>query len=210
MQDTRPPLRPQALAELSPEATAACPELAALAALSRAGLPVADVVVVPGAIEERFYRLNNLPRRLQRLFAAVDPEDPDEDDVEEAAPAAEALIAQHFLLDEVIDDFYAATRRLPAALRVRRAEEDGEIAVRGRPALLALKHTYQRDWSYQAVWGRLAAGRGVALEARPVLVHDASDGTVPSELARRAADTLGRRVALQASSAGRITGVRPG
>lgn len=209
MQATHPLSLPLALAELPAEAVGEDREITALAALASAGLPVASVVVVPASVEERFYRLNNLPDRLNRAFAAVDPTDPDEDDVEEAAPAAEALIAEHYMLDEFIDAFYAATRGLPAMLCVRRPEQDGDRVARGRPALMALKRTYQRDWSFEAVWSRLQNVGAIALEARPVLVHDAAQRAVPAALAERAAGVLGRQVDVRATGTGRITGVRP-
>lgn len=200
---------PLALSTLPPEVSASDPELAALAELARAGFALAPLVVVPAAVEERFYRLNNLPDRLAAAFANVDPADPDEDDVEEAVPVAEALIRGHYLLDEFVDDFYAATRPLPAELRVRRPEQDGETAARGRPSLLALKHAYQRDWSFEAVWNRLKARQGIALEARPVLVHGADDRAAPESLNGRAGAALGRRVTVRVTAEGRICGVRP-
>ncbi|HKI58904.1 MAG TPA: hypothetical protein VKA00_06810 [Trueperaceae bacterium] len=208
MKATHPLTRPLPLTDLPPEVTGEDREIAALAALARAELPVASVVVVPAAVEERFYRLNNLPHRLNEVFATVDPRDPDEDDVEEAAPAAEALIARHYLLDEFIDDFYAATRPLPSMLRVRRPEQEGEPAARGRESLLALKRAYQRDWSFDAVWGRLEGRGAIALEARPVLLHGADDGDAPASLVERAAAALGREVALRVTGSGRIAGVR--
>ncbi|MEJ2665717.1 MAG: hypothetical protein P8Z81_01230 [Deinococcales bacterium] len=209
MQATRIDTLPMALSEVPPEVPATDRELATLLELARAGLPVAPVVVVPAAVEERFYRFNNLPDRLIAAFADVDPEDPDEDDVEEAVPVAQALIRQHYLLDEVIDAFYAATRNLPPELRIRRPEHDGETAARGRPALLALKHAYQRDWSFEAVWARLQARDAIALEARPVLVHGAEDRAAPQPLLARVASLLERRVAVRVTGDGRICGVRP-
>lgn len=200
--------RPAPVTELPPEVVAEDRELAALVSLARADLPVATVVVVPAAVEERFYRLNNLPHRLNEIFASVDLRDPDEDDVEEAAPDAQALVGQHYLLDEFIDAFYGALRALPAMVEVRRPEQGGESVPRGRPALLALKRAYQRDWSFDAVWRRLESGADIALEARPVLVHDARDGDAPSELLERARGVLGTDVALRATASGRITGVR--
>ncbi len=200
--------RPRPLASLDPAELDADPELHDLAALAAASVPVATVVIVPSAAEERFYRLNNLPQQLLRAFAAVDPSDPDEDDVEEAAPAARRLIREHFLLDEFVDAFYEELSQLPPDLRVRRGGEDGEAAARGRPALLALKHVYERDWTAEAVLGRLAAGHGIALEARPVLLHAADDGHPAGELSRRASAALGSPVVVSAAQ-GRVTRVRP-
>ena len=51
-------------------------EVAALYALQEAGLKVAPLRIVPAAAEESFYRLNNLPTRLNALFAGVDVGDP--------------------------------------------------------------------------------------------------------------------------------------
>ncbi len=214
MQAPPPLARPASLRDLPPELLAEHPEVADLAALSAAGLPVGALVVVPSALEERFYRLNNLPALLNDLFAAVDPADPDEDDVEEACPSAEALVRQHYMLDETIDDFYQATEGLPARLHVRRPYHDGRVAVRGRPALMALKQVYQSDWSYDAVWARLQEGRGIALEARPVLVHGADEaeggaegGAERDALRRRAAEALGAPCRLRLTEDGSIVGV---
>ena len=210
MQATHPLSRPRPLRALPPELLQSDEEVAALATLAAAGLPVGSVVVVPAAVEERFYRLNNLPALLNQIFRAVDPEDPDEDDVEEATPAAEALVRQHYMLDEFIDDFYQATSSLPGTLCVRRPREEGRVAARGRPALLALKRTYQQDWSFEAVWARLERQRAVALEARPVLLHNARAGIVPDDLAARAAEALGFPAQLRVEEEGAIVGVRPG
>jgi len=213
MQAPPPLARPTSLPDLPPEVLAEHPEVADLAALSAAGQPVGALVVVPSALEERFYRLNNLPALLNDLFAAVDPADPDEDDVEEACPPAEALVRQHYMLDETIDDFYQATQGLPERLHVRRPYRDGRVAVRGRPALMALKQLYQSDWSYDAVWARLREGRGIALEARPVLVHgvDEAEGGARDDaratLTRRAAQTLGAPCRLRLTGDGAIVGV---
>jgi hypothetical protein len=210
---TTPPLaRPQPLDQLRPELVNAHQELADLAALAAAGLPVASLLVVPAAVEERFYRLNNLPALLNEVFARVDPDDPDEDEVEEACPAAETLVRQHYLLDEFVDAFYAAIAELPLQMCVRRILTDGEDAVRGRPALMALKHVYQRDWSYASVWDRLERRQGIALEARPVLLHGAegtADGVDAGEaLAARASEVLGTPVRLRLADGGGVVGVR--
>jgi len=197
---------------LPPELLSQHPELADLAALSAAGLPVGSVVVVPSAVEERFYRLNNLPALLNEVFAAVDPADPDEDDVEEAIPAAEALVRQHYMLDETVDDFYRATADLTDRVHVRRPMCNGEVALRGRPALMALKRLFQSDWSYEAVWERLRRGHGIALEARPALLHDIDDvegltGGAEEVLTRRAADALGTPCRVRLTAQGAIVGV---
>ena len=207
MQATQPLARPMPLSELPAPLLESHREVAALAHLAAAGLPLGSVVVVPAQVEERFYRLNNLPERLTRLFAAVDPTNPDEDDVEEAAPEAERLVRQHYLLDEFIDDFYRATAALPDRLRVRRPLEAGGSALRGRPALMALKRTYQRDWGYDAVWERLSVHGAIALEARPVLLHDDAEGTPSAELVARVREALGPGARPRVTADGRIVGI---
>lgn len=186
-----PSWRPLPLAGLPPGHPARKePEIAALLALAAAGLPVATVVVVPAEAEERFYRLNNLPERLSGLFAGVDLRDPDEDDLEELAPEAQALLRGHFLLDEVVDAFYEATASLPARLAVRRPDADGVRVGRGRPALLALKRAWADEWTVEALDARLRGDGGLAPTARPVLVHGPPE-PAPAELAARVRATLG-------------------
>ncbi len=221
MQDLDPRVRPAAPDRLQPDELTGDWELAALAALARAGVPLAPMVVVPAAAEERFYRLNNLPARLLEIFADVDAADPDEDDVEEAAPEAVALVRQHYLLDEFIDAFYESVAALPDRVRVRRSAhtgtegapaggaEDGEVAARGRPALLALKHAFQWDWGAAAVMRRIAASGSIALEARAVVLQPAEDRPAPEVLLRRAAEVLGRPVRLWVAEGGGVSRVAP-
>lgn len=202
-----PLTRPLPLRQLPPELANAESEIADLSALASAGLPLAAIVVVPAAVEERFYRYNNLPEQLMQLFAAVDVDRPDEDDVEEASPAAQELVRQHYLMDETIDDFYAATAGLVGRVCVRRPGGTGLTTVAGRPALLAVKHLFRSDWSFDAVWDRLERRASVALDARPVLVHEAPAASAPAELVARAAEVLGYAVSLRTTSAGAIVGV---
>lgn len=159
------------------------PELAALLALSQAGLPVASLVVVPSAAETRFYELNNLPARLRALFAGVDPYDPDEDDLEALAPEAKAMIQTHFLLDEFIDQFYAALAPLSPRLRLRRAgDHPGLEAAKGRPALLALKALWAAEWSQAAIAARLRQAGTLAPSPTAVIVHEADMQPAPEPL----------------------------
>ena len=140
-------------------------EVAALYALQEAGLKVAPLRIVPAAAEESFYRLNNLPTRLNALFAGVDVGDPDEDDVEELAPEAQGLLMTHYLLDEFVDLFYEGLAGLPGRVRLRRPQKGdqarlpGRVASRGRPALLALKTLWADDWSFDTLMARLKRGR---------------------------------------------------
>jgi hypothetical protein len=157
-------------------------ELSALERLARAGVPLARIAIVPAGAEERFYRLNNLAERIRALFDDVDLDDPDEDDIEEVAPRAQALLVGHYLLDETIDEFYRAIGPLGARLQVRRAGEAGERVAAGRPALLAVKRLWQRTWSIERVLGRLRSGGPLAPDAAPVLIH-AADAELPGGVA---------------------------
>ena len=191
----------------------ASPELAALTRLAAAGVRLAPLRVVPAAAEETFYRLNNLPAQLSTLFSGLDLSDPDEDDLEERAPAAQALLRQHFLLDEFVDLFYAGLAGLPPRLRVRRpnapgTQENGRVVTRGRPALLALKDTWTDDWSFGALWARTTAEGTVALTARPVLLAPPTQGDAGDAEAGRASQLLGQRVRLLHDPTLGVTGVR--
>lgn len=189
MLDPSDPFGPRGLAAWEPAGHAPAGELAWLRALAEAGDPVAPLVVVPSAAEERFYRLHNLPERLRRLFAAVDPADPDEDDLEELAPEAQHLFDGSFFLDEFIDQFYDAIDALPERLELRRpGGAPGRVARRGRQALLALKGIWRDDWSYDALVARLGRERTVGLEPRPTLIHAAGDA--PDRVASERAGAL--------------------
>lgn len=185
----------------------AAPELAALARLTEAGWRWRGVAL-PASLEEGFYRLNNLPRRLAALYAGLDPRDPDEDIVEEAEEEALALVGQHYLLDETVDAIYEALSGLPAAVTVRRPDAGAGLgADHPRAALLAVKHLMQADWRVDAVLDRLSLTASLALDARPVLVTPADERD--SEAAsRRASELLGSAVRVRVDAHGDLTGVR--
>lgn len=195
---------PRSLAELG-GAPPLAPELEQLLSLHQAGFALAPLRVVPAAAEESFYRLNNLPERLRELFAAVDASNPDEDEVEEVAPAARELIMAHYLLDEFIDLFYQALEPLPAKLHLRRAGAPGLWVLKGRPALVALKELWAADWQFEAVMARLERRASVALEARPVLLGPAEEEAADQELAARVRAFLGSRVPVFTQADGAIT-----
>ncbi len=170
-------------------------------------VPLAERVWIPAAAEETFYRLNHLPPRLTALFADVASTDPDEDDVDEIAPRARALVASHVLLDDWVDAFYEATRPLAERLEVRRPGAAGRRASRGRPALLALRAVWGEAWSDDAVTRRLRATGSVALDARPIIVHAAGDAPADRALATRIADALGGPRDVRVLPDGRVTRV---
>ena len=148
-------------------------ELAWLLRAERSGLPVTPMVIVPSDVETGFYALNNLPERLRRLFDGVASPDPDEDDLEDLAPEAQALVRGHALLEEVIERLYEAFGGLPERVVVRRAGSGGVVVRRGRESLLALKRLWADDWEVDAIAARLRAGHGLAPRGHSVLIHDA-------------------------------------
>ncbi len=172
------------------------------------GVPVAPIVVVPARVESDFYRWNHLAPRWTQLLSAVDPRDPDEDDLDELLPRAAAWVMEHALLDGVVDAFYAALGGLPARLTVRRPATEGLVAPRGRPALLALKRTWAAEWEVDAVLGRVAAGVGWLAPARPVLVHGADLRPDP-QLSAAVTTALGRPVRAWADDEGRAARLAP-
>lgn len=193
---------PWPASDAAPPAIAGEPaELAALAE----ELPLAPRVWIPAEAEEAFYRLNHLPPRLAALFEGVASHDPDEDDVEEIAPAARALLAGHALLDAWVDAFYDETSKLGDRLRVRRPGAPGRTAAAGRPALLALRRVWAEAWRDEAVLARLRARGSVALDAAPIVVQAADDAPAPTELAARVAEILGEPRAAFCLPDGRLT-----
>jgi hypothetical protein len=182
-------------------------ELASLVRLAGAGFAVAPTRIVSPADEERFYRLNNLPQRLSDLFSVVDYRDPDEDDVEDLIPHAQALLKTHYLLDEFIDLFYLSLEDMPGRLLLRRpSRREGLEASKGRPTLLALKTLWAMEWTLESVMARLKSG-SIALQAQPVLIQPASSQAAPESLSDRASELLGKKVTLLKSTDHGITHV---
>jgi hypothetical protein len=181
----------------------AAPELAWLRRAQELGVPIAPMAIVTEAVERDFYRLAHLEPRVRAHFAAVDPRDPDEDDLEDLAPDVAAWVLDAALLVEVVEGFYEAQAGLSARVRVRRSGADGVIAVRGRPALVAVKRTWAADWSPAAIAARLSAGGGWMPRPAPVLVHDA-DLRPDAAAARAASEALGRDVDAWCDARGRL------
>ncbi|CAN5684655.1 hypothetical protein BH23DEI1_BH23DEI1_13900 [soil metagenome] len=139
----------------------------------RGDVQATPMVVVPTGVEAAFYQLNNLPERLRRVFDGVDLNDPDEDDLEELAPEAEALVRAHVLESEVIERLYELMAPLAERLVLRRSGGAGVEVQRGRPALLAMKRLWSDDWRAEALDRRLRGGLGLAPAAAPLALHDA-------------------------------------
>lgn len=178
-------------------------ELAWLRGAEAHGVPVAPMAVVPPQVEADFYRWNNLPERIEGLLAKLDPDDPDEDDVEDLLPTVAAWVRGHALLDAVVDTFYDALGGLPTRLMVRRPGAPGSEALRGRPALIAVKRLWAEDWLLGPTLARTRAGDGWLPAPRPVLIHGADLHADPA-VAAAAIRALGRPVAAWSDPEGRL------
>lgn len=178
-------------------------ELAWLRRAQDLGVPVAPMAVVTADVERDFYRLAQLEPRVRARFAHVDPRDPDEDDLEELAPEVGAWVLDAALLVEVVEGFYEALAGLPARVRVRRPGDEGMAAVRGRPALVAVKRVWAADWTVAAIATRLAAGGDWMPEPAPVLVH-AADLQPDPVAAAAATRAVGREVEAWCDGRGRL------
>lgn len=172
------------------------PEIIDLQALTECGFPVARMVVVPSAVEEEFYRLNNLAVQLEAHFAGIDPSDPDDEDIEDLAPGAEVLVNGRYLLDEFIDRFYELISSLPDDVRVRRPGENGSSGRGGRGSLLSVKRAWSSDWLFEPLWARLSSGGPLLPTPRGLLLHAAALDPLPHALARDASALLGKPLSL--------------
>ena len=181
----------------------AADELAWLRRAEAHGVPVAPMAVVPPQVEADFYRWNNLPERIEALLAGLDPRDPDEDDVEDLLPTVSAWVRDHALLDAVVDTFYDALGGLPSRLTVRRPGAPGSPALRGRPALIAVKRVWAEDWLLAPSLARAHGGRGWLPAPRPVLIHTADVRADPA-VAAAAARALDRPIHAWSDPEGRL------
>ena len=144
---------------------------------AQAEFQVGDLRIIPATAEESFYKLNNLPEQLARLFTKVDLSDPDIDDIEDISPAAQALFKKHYLLDEFIDAFYDSIEEMDSKLCIRQLNGQGTSAItelsaiRGRPLLLKLKELWALDWGFDALYKRIQDTGKFGLEARALIIH---------------------------------------
>ncbi len=193
------PNRPLKLQELNQEhPLLQSGELALLYKLQQGAThSVADVRIIPATAEENFYKLNNLPEQFAKLFKKVDLSDPDEDDIEDIAPEAQALFKKHYLLDEFIDVFYEAIEPLDTKLTIRQLYTDSDAVVtelsatRGRPLLLKLKELWAMDWGFDAIFKRIQATGKFGLEARALIIHTANYEASSTEQNQDIAEALG-------------------
>ncbi len=128
-------------------------EPACLQKLAAAGARLVPTWVVPAWVEDEFYRLNNLPAQIERLFAGVWGARVDEERLAAAAARARELIVRSYLLAERGENFVASLPAGPYTLR-----RAGELRLErgGTPleALWALKRLWAARWSAEAVMER--------------------------------------------------------
>jgi len=180
-------------------------ELALLYRLKEANIAeaqVGDLRIIPATAEEAFYKLNNLPEQLAKLFTKVDLSDPDEDDIEDIAPEAQLLFKKHYLLDEFIDVFYDSIETMDTKLSIRKLQhsstelpEGNELsATRGRPLLLKLKELWAMDWSFDAIYKRIKDTGSFGLEAQTLVIHTTNYEACSSQENELIADALADRL----------------
>ena len=183
-------------------------ETSDLKQLWEAGFEISPTLIIPAEIEENYYRLNNLPEQLSLLFKYVNTQNPDEDDIEELEPLALALFKKHFLLDEIIDLFYAALEPLPSKITMRRSgSTQTRTALKGRPSLIALKKLWADAWTYDALLNRIESTQSIAVEAQHVFIQAKSDYQIYND--ERVADILGKSVEVKMDAQNRITQLLP-
>ncbi|MCP2014326.1 hypothetical protein L1280_001463 [Deinococcus sp. HSC-46F16] len=147
-------------------------------------------MVVPASYEEAFYRGNNLPEQLRRLFSGLNPARLDEDLLETLAPRAAELVRTSALSDDAVQLFYRALGNAGLSMgevHLRRPggqqTEAAAVTPPGTAALHALKRLWARDWTFGAVLARLDEHGSVGLEARPVLLFAGEPGRPAPALA---------------------------
>ncbi|WP_457636702.1 hypothetical protein [Oceanithermus sp.] len=156
------------LAESQEEGEPAC-----LQELAAAGERLLPTWVVPAWVEEEFYRLNNLTRQIERLFAGVWGVRVDEERLARAAEQARALIHQSYLLAERGEGFVSG---LPPRSYCLRRPGSLELFCGGSPqeALWALKHVWAARWRLAEVMER-----GPELPPPQVVLVQAAVGEEP-------------------------------
>lgn len=121
--------------------------------LAAAGAPLVETWVVPAWLEDEFYRLNNLPRQLERIFAGVWGTRVDEERLAAASKRAQEALRQSYLLPERGENFVRAlpagpfVLRRPGSLRLWRGAD-------AQQALWALKRLWAARWEAEAVMER--------------------------------------------------------
>ncbi|WP_460317209.1 hypothetical protein [Thermus oshimai] len=167
------------------------PSLGELALLQRAkalGFPVAPTWAV--ALEEEFYRLNNLPERIARLFSGVFGVRVDEERLLWAAEEAKRAIRESYLLPERAEAFLEALKgRGPFV--VRALGREGLPAATPQEALFALKRLWAEAFQVEAVLDRYPE---LLPPFTPYLVQEAGEAVEDPFLSLDLLQALGEKV----------------
>lgn len=167
------------------------PSLGELALLQRAkalGFPVAPTWAV--ALEEEFYRLNNLPERIERLFAGVFGVRVDEERLLWAAEEAQRSVRESYLLPERAEAFLEALKgRGPFV--VRPLGGDPIPAPTPQEALFALKRLWAGAFRVEAILERHPR---LLPPFTPYLVQEAGEVGEDPFFSLELSEALGERV----------------
>ncbi len=159
-----------------------------LKAAQALGFPVAPTWVV--TLEEEFYRLNNLPERIERLFQGVFGPRTDEERLLWALEEAQRAVRESYLLPERAEAFLKALRG-PGPFLVRRE---------GEPAFLEAPTPQEALWALKRLWGEafrleaLLARPHLLPPFRPCLVQEAGPPEEDPYLSLEISQALGREV----------------
>ncbi|MEZ0349130.1 MAG: hypothetical protein ABWJ90_11630 [Thermus sp.] len=171
------------------ERAAAEGEVALLRRALALGFPVAPTWVA--GLEEEFFRLNNLPERIGRLFQGVFGVRVDEERLLLAAEEAKRAVRESYLLPERAEAFLEALRgRGPFLLR-RAGEGEAHPASTPQEALFALKRLWAGAFRVEAV---LARYPDLLPPFVPVLVQEAGPPEEDPFLSLDLAKALGQEV----------------
>ncbi len=153
------------------------------------GFPVVPTWVA--GLEEEFFRLNNLPERIERLFQGVFGVRIDEERLVWAAEEAMRAVRESYLLPERAEAFLAALRgRGPFLLR-REGKGEAHPAPTPQEALFALKRLWAGAFRVESILERYPA---LLPPFTPVLVQEAGPPEEDPFLSLDLAQALGQEV----------------
>lgn len=164
-------------------------EVALLRQAQALGLPLAESWVV--ALEEEFFRLNNLPERIAQLFQGVFGVRIDEERLLWAAEEAERQVRESYLLPERAEAFLAALKGGGPFLLRRVGSGAFRLAHSPQEALFVLKRLWAEAFRVEAILARHPA---LLPEPLPVLVQRAGGAVEDPFLSLDLSQALGREV----------------
>lgn len=164
-------------------------EVALLKRAQALGLPLVETWVV--ALEEEFFRLNNLPERIGRLFEGVFGVRLDEERLLWACGEAERQVRESYLLPERAEAFLAALKGGGPFLLRRAGSGAFRLAESPQEALFTLKRLWAEAFQVEAVLARYPALLPVPV---PLLLQRARGATEDPFLSLDLSRALGQEV----------------